>query len=372
MKSRLETLVAYLAGADDPEADAVRASMDDPASEASQILTVSRLRSRELFSERALKWLGLLPRAPGAGPDLPPRTPAPPQRTAPVWARTLPWLLSAAACLLAAILWVDCRQHRQHLEDEVRKLLAAPKMPDPFALAPPEKQPKGTPPEKGVLEIPLPTTPPKEPTAPGKEPSPGKSKDPCEELRIELRKAHEDIAKLSKSLASEQTATRNALKALETQGLALKKAEQAEQDLKGQVQKLQDELKALKAKCEASHRALQATLEKAQNAEKRLRHEVETAQSQLNVRAKELKAARATAWEVADELRMAPLGTLEKLLGGVVAQVKALPPQLNGRKALDKSLFAAQQEVASLRKRLWAAEDRLRQFEVPQKPPPKH
>ncbi len=124
MKTKLEALVAYLAGADGPEADAVRADLEDPAGEAGQVLTACRGRTREMFGARALKWLGLLPTVPGAGPGFAAR-PTPPPRGAPLWLRALPWVLSGAACVLAALLWLDCRDHRRHLEDELRKALVA-------------------------------------------------------------------------------------------------------------------------------------------------------------------------------------------------------------------------------------------------------
>src|SRR5439155_13864672 len=67
-----------------------------------------------------------LPGVPGPGPrpqPLPP--PAAPRPRLPGWVRALPWLLSGAACVLACVLWLDCRHHRRHLEDELRKALAA-------------------------------------------------------------------------------------------------------------------------------------------------------------------------------------------------------------------------------------------------------
>ncbi len=153
MRSKLESLVAYLAGREDDDGEWIRHELGDPASEASQFLAAARELSRDAFAEHVLKWLGLpsfsgsLTRKPlcpaegyrlrvnglekGEGSAIAHRKPSP--SAAQVAVRFLPWFLSVAACALAILLWLDCRRHRQELEAALEVALARPQAEADFA-----------------------------------------------------------------------------------------------------------------------------------------------------------------------------------------------------------------------------------------------
>jgi hypothetical protein len=118
MSSRLETLVAYLAGGEGPAVEQIRFALEDPAGGESQFLEETRRRTRSLFDDEVLGILGLPPDpVPAPPPAVPPAPPAP--RT---WPRVIPWLISAAACVLLGLFWQDYRQRQDDLEETLRSL----------------------------------------------------------------------------------------------------------------------------------------------------------------------------------------------------------------------------------------------------------
>src|SRR5262249_52905462 len=82
------------------------------------LLTAARLRSGDLFSEHAFRWLGLRPGGPGPGLGAPPPPPpaVPPRRL-----RALPWAVAAAACVAAVWFCLDCHEHRLGLEGQLHQ-----------------------------------------------------------------------------------------------------------------------------------------------------------------------------------------------------------------------------------------------------------
>jgi hypothetical protein len=114
MKTKLEALVAYLAGDKGDDAGQLRAELDDPASEVSQFLADVQAMSRNTFDERVMRWLGLPPHFPVNGLSAAHQPTAPSVTRAVI--RALPLVLSVAACLFALALWLDCRRHRHQLE----------------------------------------------------------------------------------------------------------------------------------------------------------------------------------------------------------------------------------------------------------------
>jgi hypothetical protein len=138
MKSKLESLVAYLAGREDDDGEWVRHELGDPGSEASQFLAATRKLSRDAFAEHVLKWLGLSVNPFGKGPVISQRKPSLTRFHVAVW--VLPWFFSVAACALAILLWLDCRKHRQELEAALEVALVRPQPEADFAAPMDEQQ----------------------------------------------------------------------------------------------------------------------------------------------------------------------------------------------------------------------------------------
>jgi hypothetical protein len=145
MSSRLETMVAYLAGQEGDESEQFRAALADPTSEASQFLAATQQLSRNLFGDHALKWLGVSP-ALAATP--------PAQKTARSrLVRAVPWLLAVTACLFAGLFWLDCRAHRAPATPVTEVSPARNEPPGPAAA------PAGNPGLARVLALPRPDDP---------------------------------------------------------------------------------------------------------------------------------------------------------------------------------------------------------------------
>ncbi|HEV3145332.1 MAG TPA: PASTA domain-containing protein [Gemmataceae bacterium] len=124
MKSKLDSVIAYLAGSEGAEADVIRNEMASPASEASNFLAASQELSSDMFGEHVLKWLGLPPSSSETAPDQ-----AYQQRgnsLSQKIIRALPWAISISACIVALLLWLDCRRHRKHLEAALDAAQAGP------------------------------------------------------------------------------------------------------------------------------------------------------------------------------------------------------------------------------------------------------
>jgi beta-lactam-binding protein with PASTA domain len=138
MKSKLESLVAYLAGHEDDDAEWVRHELADPASEASQFLAATQELSRDAFADHVLKWLGLPANLVGEVPAITRRKMSP--RATHLAVRVLPWLLSLAACFLAVLVWIDCRKHRHELEAALEAALAGRQEKAEAVEAPNERQ----------------------------------------------------------------------------------------------------------------------------------------------------------------------------------------------------------------------------------------
>src|SRR5262249_22098272 len=110
MNSQFESLIRYLAADDGPETRLLRAELDDDASDASRVLTASRELSRAVFSEVALRRLGLAHAAGGMAVP-----PAPSPRSGGTLPIVVPWVLFVAATVAAVLLAWDCPRHRQRL-----------------------------------------------------------------------------------------------------------------------------------------------------------------------------------------------------------------------------------------------------------------
>jgi hypothetical protein len=312
MTTRLQALVGYLAGKDGPESDAVRASLGDPASETSQLLTAARARSGALFSEPVLKRLGLLARLPGTGPE-PPRAPVPPRPRAPVWLRAVPWLLSAAACVAGLVFWLDCRQHHRHLEDELRKAVAAragkpaEEPPRPGANGLPVDQARHADPPSGANNVASPI----QPGEPGATPNPavaapegtpqgsgttnpaGSGTEEIARLHSQLKAARSQIARLVADLKANKDHTRQ----LEQEVARLGEAETELSAAQAQLKKARDGWQAALAAGLKEKRDLGKRLEAEKAKVKAAEASVASARTQLRnlqTTLRELRARNAT------------------------------------------------------------------------------
>jgi hypothetical protein len=165
MKTKMEMMVAYLAGRRDETAGSIRRELEDPASDASRWLEAVRARSREIFGPGSPEGLDSVATCPGRLPEVPSLIALPPIRNRPTApaprvpgrrpSRTL-WGASAAALVLlaAGVAWraQDDRlrrletilvrreagwEHRvTHLEETLTKRQAPPQEQAPSPKAP--------------------------------------------------------------------------------------------------------------------------------------------------------------------------------------------------------------------------------------------
>jgi hypothetical protein len=133
MSSRLETMVAYLAGQEGDEAEQFCVALADPTSEASQFLSATQQLSRNLFGDHALRWLGVSPAL--AGVEVLAAGPPASRGARSRLVGAVPWLLAGTACLLASLFWLDCRAHRAPAGPAAVASLARNEPPEPAAPA---------------------------------------------------------------------------------------------------------------------------------------------------------------------------------------------------------------------------------------------
>jgi hypothetical protein len=99
--SKLEAVVAYLAGETTDEADAIRREVADPDSESALLLTATRRLSRRLFRERMYRRLGLATALVGRVPDV-----TPVGRSRRPLRRYIPWMAAVGGVLVGCAAWL--------------------------------------------------------------------------------------------------------------------------------------------------------------------------------------------------------------------------------------------------------------------------
>jgi hypothetical protein len=125
MTSRLEDLMAYLAGRDDEAARRGRARMEDPTSDPREFLRATQVLSRQALGEHVVAWLGVTVERPQPSAPAPPLPAAgPPFRVV----QLVPWVVALLAVGLAGYGWWDCIS--RHAPSDPAGLAAGPPVTD--------------------------------------------------------------------------------------------------------------------------------------------------------------------------------------------------------------------------------------------------
>jgi DNA repair exonuclease SbcCD ATPase subunit len=287
MSSRLEDLVAYLAGHDGPAVDVVRASLtEDPSGEASQVLTATQALSQHALGEHVLRWLGL-----PAVAVPPPAKSEPRRRSLVTFGRVLPWLLVLAAALAGGWWWQENR-------------LQPPEQ-EPGRQAEP-RPPQGQAPPQGLTLAP--DTPPR-----------------LKPRRPELEPGEADLA--APGGDAENTAA---------QVLQRRQGDTEAQAARPQLVRLQSDLKAALAQLSAAQgelekkKSLATALQTARAEIARLEKEGQTARSQLAAAQAELQKLKGQA--AALQTARADVTRLEREVTTAREQVARLTAELKKRK----------------------------------------